>query len=145
MAKLRHVAMQVPDLEKASNFYEKVFGMKRLVHGETPYGNVQMMSDGLVTLALLNFPQGTIGGQGGPDWSGLHHIGFVVDDHDETAKKTEKNDQKKSVLPQIADADPREQPGVDFRKMDIKNGRKCSFSIKKRCARSPGARDLLVL
>ena len=63
MAKLRHVAMQVPNLEKASSFYEEVFGMKRLVYGETPYGNVQMMSDGLVTLALLNFPEGTIGVQ----------------------------------------------------------------------------------
>ena len=91
MAKLRHVAMQVPNLEKASSFYEEVFGMKRLVYGETPYGNVQMMSDGLVTLARLNFPEGTIGGQGGPDWSGLHHIGFVVDDHDETAKKINEN------------------------------------------------------
>ena len=31
MAKLRHVAMQVPDLEKASNFYEKVFGFPTFV------------------------------------------------------------------------------------------------------------------
>ena len=108
MAKLRHVAMQVPNLEKASTFYEKVFGMKRLVYGETPYGNVQMMSDGTVTLALLNFPEGTIGGQGGPKWSGLHHIGFVVENHDEIAKKIEENAQKlilKQTLPLLSITD----------------------------------------
>lgn len=89
MAKLRHIAMQVPDLEKAAVFYEKVFGMKRVVRGDTPYGNAQMMSDGVINLALLNFPEGTIGGKGDPDWAGLHHVGFVVDDHDETAKLIE--------------------------------------------------------
>ena len=65
MAKLRHIAMQVPDLEKAAQFYEKVFGMKRVTRGDTPYGNAQMMSDGVINLALLNFPEGTIGGKGG--------------------------------------------------------------------------------
>ncbi len=91
MAKLRHIAMQVPDLEKATEFYEKVFGMKRVVRGDTPYGNAQMMSDGVMNLALLNFPEGTIGGKGDPDWAGLHHVGFIVDDHDATAKKIEEN------------------------------------------------------
>ncbi len=91
MAKLRHIAMQVPDLEKAAQFYEKVFGMERIVRGDTPYGNAQMMSDGVINLALLNFPEGTIGGKGDPDWAGLHHVGFVVDDHDETAKLIEEH------------------------------------------------------
>jgi len=30
MAQLRHIAIQVPDLEKAAAFYEAVFGLKRL-------------------------------------------------------------------------------------------------------------------
>ena len=30
MGKLRHIAIQVPDLEKAAAFYEGVFGLKRL-------------------------------------------------------------------------------------------------------------------
>ena len=66
MAKLRHIAMQVPDLEKAAQFYERVFGMVRVTSGETPYGNAQMMSDGGINLALLNFPEGTIGGRDEP-------------------------------------------------------------------------------
>jgi catechol 2,3-dioxygenase-like lactoylglutathione lyase family enzyme len=30
MGQLRHIAIQVPDLEKAAAFYEAVFGLKRL-------------------------------------------------------------------------------------------------------------------
>ena len=36
MNKLRHIAMQVPDLEKASKFYESVFGMERVGDAESP-------------------------------------------------------------------------------------------------------------
>ena len=39
--------------------------------------------------SLLHFPEGTKGGKGGPDWAGLHHIGFLVDDEKETARKIE--------------------------------------------------------
>ena len=46
MAKLRHIAMQVPDLEKAAAFYEGVFGLKRLKKVEAPIGNAISLSDG---------------------------------------------------------------------------------------------------
>ncbi len=91
MAKLRHIAMQVPDLEKAAEFYETVFGMERVAQGDTPFGNALMLSDGVINMALLHFPDGTEGRINGPDWAGLHHIGFVVDDEDETAKAIEDN------------------------------------------------------
>ena len=91
MAKLRHIAMQVPDLEKAAEFYETVFDMERVSHGNTPFGNALMLSDGVIHLALLNFPEGTKGQINGPDWAGLHHFGFLVDDEDKTAKAIEDN------------------------------------------------------
>ena len=91
MAKLRHIAMQVPDLEKAAKFYETVFEMKRVAHGHTPFGDALMLSDGVINMALLNFPEGTKGQLNGPDWAGLHHIGFVVDSEEETAKAIEAN------------------------------------------------------
>ena len=34
MAKLRHIAIQVPDLEKAAAFYEGVFDLKRVAKVE---------------------------------------------------------------------------------------------------------------
>ena len=91
MAKLRHIAMQVPDLEKAAEFYETVFDMERVAHGNTPFGNALMLSDGVINLALLNFPEGTKGQINGPDWAGLHHVGCLVDDEDKTAKAIEDN------------------------------------------------------
>ena len=87
MAKLRHIAMQVPDLEKAAEFYETVFGMERVAHGNTPFGNAVMLSDGVINMALLNFPEGTKGQINGRDWAGLHHFGFMVDDADEAFRK----------------------------------------------------------
>ncbi len=91
MAKLRHIAMQVPDLEKAAKFYETVFGMERVAHGNTPFGNALMLSDGVINLALLNFPDGTEGQMNGPDWAGIHHVGFLVEDEDATAEAIKDN------------------------------------------------------
>jgi catechol 2,3-dioxygenase-like lactoylglutathione lyase family enzyme len=89
MAKLRHVAMQVPDLEKAAAFYETCFDLKRVAEATTAVGNAVMLSDGVMNLTLLHFPPGTKGAVNGPDWAGLHHIGFVSDDPAETRRRIE--------------------------------------------------------
>ena len=39
MSKLRHIAMQVPDLEKAAEFYQSVFEMERVHEAISPVGN----------------------------------------------------------------------------------------------------------
>jgi len=90
MAKLRHIAMQVPDLERAARFYESCFDLKRVHQATSPIGNAIMLSDGVMNLTLLNFPDGKGGMKHGPDWAGLHHVGFVVDNVDETRKRIEK-------------------------------------------------------
>ena len=107
MAKLRHVAMQVPDLEKAATFYESVFELDRVAEAESPIGNAIMLSDGVMNLTLLNFPEGTKGGINGPDWAGLHHFGMVVDDKEATAAEIEAKGGKFFMEP------PGDYPGVD--------------------------------
>jgi catechol 2,3-dioxygenase-like lactoylglutathione lyase family enzyme len=87
MGKIRHIAIQVPDLEKAAAFYEGVFELERVNKVESPIGNAISLSDGIINLTLLHFPEGTQGSKGGPDWAGLHHFGFVVDDEKSTAKR----------------------------------------------------------
>ena len=89
MAKLRHLALQVPDLEKAARFYEAVFELERVQEAETTVGDAVMLSDGVVNLTLLHFPDGEGGQINGPDWAGLHHMGFVVEDKAATGKKIE--------------------------------------------------------
>jgi len=87
MGKIRHIAIQVPNLEKAAAFYESVFDLKRVNQVDSPFGNAISLSDGIMNLTLLHFPEGTKGGKGGPEWAGLHHFGFVVEDEKATEEK----------------------------------------------------------
>ena len=89
MAKLRHIAMQVPDLEATARFYETVFDFERVAEAESPVGNAIMLSDGVMNFTLLHFPEGTKGGLHGPEWAGLHHIGMIVDDKEAARTKIE--------------------------------------------------------
>ena len=106
MSKLRHIAMQVPDLEKAAEFYQTVFEMERVHEAISPIGNANSLSDGVINLTLLNFPDGTGGMLHDHDWAGLHHFGFVVEDKDAVGQKIEElGGQYFMELP--------EYPGVD--------------------------------
>ena len=88
MAKLRHIAITVPDPEAAAAFYQKTFGMERA--SESKFG--VLLSDGTVSLAILKFPDDkTAGDERGKDFHGLHHMGFVVDDLNATGEAVEAN------------------------------------------------------
>ena len=89
MSKLRHIAMQVPNLEEAANFYESVFEMDRVGEAESPVGNAISLSDGIMNLTLLCFPGGKGGMINSRDWAGLHHFGFVFEDKAATTRKIE--------------------------------------------------------
>ena len=89
MTKIRHIAIQVPDLQKSAAFYEHTLGLTRVGEAESPIGNAVLFSDGNINLTLLNFPEGTQGRANGPDWAGLHHFGLLVEDADAFAKKIE--------------------------------------------------------
>ena len=91
MGKLRHIAMQVPDLEKAAKFYETVFEMNRVGEAESPVGNAISLSDGVMNLTLLSFPDGKGGMINDQGWAGLHHFGFVVDDKVATSEKIQQS------------------------------------------------------
>ena len=85
MARLRHIAMQVPDPAKAAAFYMRVFGMQKV--GETDWENTRgvYLSDGVINLALLNYKTVEAAGtERGLDYVGIHHIGFWVDDVNKT-------------------------------------------------------------
>ena len=48
-AKLRHIAISVPDLKLAAEFYKKTFGLEEVSYVETPYGDGLSLSDGVIT------------------------------------------------------------------------------------------------
>ena len=89
MAKLRHIAITVPDPAKAADFYMKAFGMQKV--GETDWANAKgvYLSDGTVNLALLYYKTEEAAGDRGRDFVGVHHIGFWVDDVEAARKAAE--------------------------------------------------------
>jgi predicted enzyme related to lactoylglutathione lyase len=91
MARLRHFAVCVGDLEKSAKFYREVFDLTEAGRETLEIGSAIYMTDGVINLALLNF-SGTKGNdiKGDPTKSiGANHFGFQVDDLAETRKKIE--------------------------------------------------------
>lgn len=84
MAKLRHVAMVVEEMEKTAQFYEKSFGMKRVRQTDTAIG----LSDGVVSLVIIH-PSNI--NMKNDNRRGLHHLGFLVDDMESQSAKVEAN------------------------------------------------------
>jgi catechol 2,3-dioxygenase-like lactoylglutathione lyase family enzyme len=92
MAKLRHIALSVPDLEVAARFYTETFGMQRVNFASTPFGDGLSLTDGVVNLTLLKFhTDDAAGDERGKDFVGLHHMGFIVDDLEGTSAAIERN------------------------------------------------------
>src|SRR5262249_61786527 len=75
MAKLRHIALIVPDPDKAAKFFADAFEMK--IAGKARRG--LYVSDGVMNVALLK--------QEGDEKVGIYHFGMWVDDLDEAEKK----------------------------------------------------------
>jgi catechol 2,3-dioxygenase-like lactoylglutathione lyase family enzyme len=93
MARLRHIAVVVKDLEKSAKFYEDVFEMKQVGREDLEIGSAIYMSDGVVNMALLNFA-GKAGSAAsslpeGSGFVGAHHFGFQVEDLAETQRRIE--------------------------------------------------------
>jgi catechol 2,3-dioxygenase-like lactoylglutathione lyase family enzyme len=77
--KLRHIAISVPDKEKAAKFYEETFGFERVSQSRV----ATRLSDGVMNITLLQFQtQEDAGDERGKDFVGLHHFGLCVDDID---------------------------------------------------------------
>ena len=85
---LRHIALSVPDKDKAAKFYETTFGMERISESRV----ATRLSDGLMNLTLLQFEtQDDAGDERGKEYVGVHHFGFWVDNEEEAIKAVEAN------------------------------------------------------
>ena len=90
MARLRHIAVCVKDLEKAAKFYENVFELKQVGREDIEIGSAIYMSDGVINLALLNFASTKGNDLKDPKNAvGANHFGFQVDDLAETQRRIE--------------------------------------------------------
>jgi catechol 2,3-dioxygenase-like lactoylglutathione lyase family enzyme len=90
MAKLRHIAVVVKDLEKSAQFYEQAFGLKRVGAEELEFAAGIYLSDGTINLALLNYKgERGSGLKDAGKFVGAHHFGFLVDDIGEAQERIE--------------------------------------------------------
>lgn len=90
MGKLRHIAISVHDLEGAAKFFVDVFEMKISRRLDRDDVAAFFLSDGTMDLALIHFknPAG-LGNDRAPEFEGLHHIGFEVEDIASASSKIE--------------------------------------------------------
>ena len=72
MAKLRHLAMVVEDIEKTASFYERAFGMQRVRQHATAIG----LTDGTVSLVIIS-PDNVAYSGGGVEKGQLSHLIFT--------------------------------------------------------------------
>ena len=88
MAKIRHIALTTENPAEAAAFYEKAFGMEII---RTSDNGAVFLSDGYINLAILNWKteKDADVGPNGPNYNGIHHIGFQVDDLDEAIQDLE--------------------------------------------------------
>lgn len=78
--KIRHLALITVDPERLAKFYEEVFQMTRLTAKGAASSKAVYMTDGYITLALLENKA-----EGKPP--GMNHFGFHVDSHEEIERR----------------------------------------------------------
>jgi len=89
MAKIKHIALTTQDPAKVAEFYKEAFGLQEI--RRSPNGAV-FLTDGYINVAILNHKteQDADVGANGPNYNGIHHIGFQVEDLQEACAKLEK-------------------------------------------------------
>ncbi len=86
MAKIRHIAIRVEDAEAVAHFFQEAFGLELVQR--RPNGPIDM-SDGDINLTLLPLNLGGQQYRPGEIRPGYAHIGFSVEDEDETHRRLE--------------------------------------------------------
>ena len=92
MAKIRHIAIAVPDPKKTARFYMDTFGLKQVGETDSPLATGVYLSDGSINVALLKYKTDEAAGkERGKDYVGVHHFGFQVDDLEESGGNIKAN------------------------------------------------------
>jgi len=92
MPRIVHIAIKVDDLEKATKFYEEVFGFRQTSTGYARGHVSRHLTDGNIDLALMVYDsedveEAQLSGPG----PCIHHWGIEVEDRDSYVAKIEAN------------------------------------------------------
>ncbi|HEY4472474.1 MAG TPA: VOC family protein [Stellaceae bacterium] len=88
MARIKHIALTTKEPAKVAEFYKSAFGLKELRRSAN---GAVFLTDGHINVAILNYKTDASPDVGahGPNFDGIHHFGFEVDDLDEACQKLE--------------------------------------------------------
>jgi catechol 2,3-dioxygenase-like lactoylglutathione lyase family enzyme len=88
MAKIRHIALTTDNPRQVAEFYKSALDMEEIRENEN---GAIFLSDGYINLAILNWKteKDADVGPNGPNYNGIHHIGFQVEDLHEACQKLE--------------------------------------------------------
>lgn len=109
MARIKHIAITTGDPESAAAFYKEAFDLQEVSRNERQV----LLSDGYINLTILRWKteQDPDVGPDGPNYSGIHHIGFQVDDLEASCARLEKANGKALTVRDVdtPDGAPRRQ------------------------------------
>lgn len=80
MAKIKHIAIASRDPDKTAKFYKSVLGLEEVGKVSSANADGYYLSDGNINMAILKFKNDVVSGDFDMEYSGIHHIGFQVDD-----------------------------------------------------------------
>jgi catechol 2,3-dioxygenase-like lactoylglutathione lyase family enzyme len=103
MAKIRHIALTTKDPDAVAAFYKEAFEMEEIRRSDN---GAVFLSDGYINLAILNHKTNDDAdvGPNGPNYDGIHHIGFQVDDLESASAKLDKVNGKRLQSRDAVDA-----------------------------------------
>ena len=82
MSRIVHLALKVDDLEKTTEFYEKVFGFREVETSKTRYHLSRHLTDGEMDFTLIKYDEGTQSAESKASGEGpcIHHFAIEVED-----------------------------------------------------------------
>jgi lactoylglutathione lyase len=82
MNRIVHLALKVEDLEKTTEFYQKVFGFREVETRKTRDHLSRHLTDGAIDFTLIKYDEGTESTESKASGEGpcIHHFAIEVDD-----------------------------------------------------------------
>src|ERR1043166_6771804 len=89
MNRIVHLALKVDDLERTTEFYQKVFGFKEMNTEKVRDHTSRHLSDGVLDVALIKYDAGTQSAESRASGEGpcIHHFAVEVDSVDAATKQ----------------------------------------------------------
>jgi lactoylglutathione lyase len=91
MNRIVHLALKVEDLEKTTDFYQKVFGFREVETRKTRDHLSRHLTDGAIDFTLIKYDEGTQSAESRASGEGpcIHHFAIEVDDLEKYWKELE--------------------------------------------------------